>query len=147
MRTKSTPRKSCLVQPYTLPKKEVPPKKVMIGKTEVREAPNTGLAKARARVTLVATPDMILSAIPQGLKVSARAMLSGGLGLGIVLAKTDTETGFFTYCFGKKTNNAITVKVVDRSILAAALDIVGVNYKAFEKYEKVASDDLQDRRE
>ena len=147
MRIKSTPTKSCLVQPYTLPKKEVPPKKVMIGKTEVKESPNTGLAKARARVTLVATPDTILNAIPEGLKVSTRAMLSGGLGIGIVLSKTDTETGFFSYCFGRKTKNEITVKVVDRDILAAALQIVGVNYKALEKYELVAGDDMQDRRE
>lgn len=146
MRIKTTPKKSCLVQPYTLPRKEVPPKKVMIGKTEVKEAPSTSLAKARARVTLVATPDTILNAIPEGLKVSARAMLASGLGLGIVLAKTDTETGFFTYCFGKKTKNGITVKAVDRTILAAALDIVGVKGRAMEAYERVASAELQDRR-
>ena len=150
MRIKSTPRKSCLAAPYTIPKQTLAPKRVTFGKTEVREAPGTSKAAARSVVLIVPTPQIILQAAPPELKISNRALLSAGLGVGVVMCKTAESSGLMTYCYGKKQKKkeaAINVQSIDRSQLEAALEVVGVNTSALEKYEKVAADDLQDRRE
>lgn len=149
MRIKSIPRKSCLAaEPYTIPKKTLTPKKVTFGNTEVRDA--SGKAAARSVILIVPTPQIILQAAPPELKISNRALLSAGLGVGVVMCRTAESSGLMTYCYGKKQRKkeaAINVQSIDRPQLEAALDLVGVNSSALIKYEKVANDDLQDLRE
>lgn len=139
MRIKSTPRKTCMtLAPYAISKKAT------FGATVVKEAPSR--VTMRSCVELAPTPDTILDAVPTGLMVSPMALKSGGLGLSIALAKTTSETAFFTFLNGKDDRQVVNVRMVDRATLVDALEIVGVSAKAFETYERMAKADMQDLR-
>ena len=146
MRTKSIPRKSWVAEPYTIPKKTLLPKPIF-NKATVKEAPKTNIVKYWSKVTIVATPDVILKATPPGLFVSGKTLRSTGLGVGIVFAKTSSDSAFFTFCNGSDYRQVINVQTVERSRLVAALASVGVCNKALDTYERVARAEIQDQKE